>query len=179
VTKFPSSIAARLLALASFTMCVPGHAIVSDALEVCACVEEIPGEGGCSFIGTAVTLEPLGLQGLGPEACFPDVPPGDYIVAATCGSNPFGCPRPTHVTVVDSDVHVVLPAVSPCAGHCSYGSPVRISDLIRCVRISQDGSGLPSCWACDRNYDDVVSVDELVLAVTAALENCTDRLPFR
>ena len=71
-----------------------------------------------------------------------------------------------------------IPAVSPCAGHCSYGNPIRISDLIRCVRISQKEIGVSTCWACDRNYDDVVSVDELVLAVATALANCTDQLPF-
>jgi hypothetical protein len=174
----PCSIASRLVVIASITMSVSVHATQTDAVEVCACVEEIPGEGGCSFIGTQVTLEPLGLQAVGPEACFPDVPPGDYTLQASCGSNPFGCPRRTHVTVLDADVRVFIPAVSPCAGHCVYGSPIRISDLIRCVRISQEGVGLSTCWACDRNYDDLVSVDELILAVAGALDNCTDRLPF-
>src|SRR5262245_54359878 len=115
-------------------MCLLGHAVAADAFEVCACVEEIPGEGGCAFIGTAVTLEPLGLQGSGPRACFADVPPGVYTIRASCGSNPFGCPRPTRITVVDSDVEVFVPAVSPCAGHCSYGRSIRVSDLLRCVR---------------------------------------------
>ena len=76
MTKFPPRIGSRLVALATFLMYVPGSAIVSSALDVCACVEEIPGEGGCSFIGTAVTLEPLGLQGFGPRSASMMSPPG-------------------------------------------------------------------------------------------------------
>jgi hypothetical protein len=71
-----SSVAARIVVLVTLTIATLACPIESGAFEVCACVEEIPGGGGCSSIGTAVTLEPLGLPGSGPEACFADVPPG-------------------------------------------------------------------------------------------------------
>lgn len=167
-----------IVGLAALSVAPPASADETRGFQVCACIEEIPGEGGCAFIGAPVTLAPLDAVAVGPLACFSNVPPGDYIVRASCGANPFGCPRPTHVTVVDSDVSVHVPAVSPCPGHCSYSLPVRISDLIRCVAIGEGRSALSSCWACDRNYDDTVSIDELVLAVGAAQDNCTDQLPF-
>src|SRR5262249_1565858 len=44
----------------------------------------------------------------GGRFAFDHVPPGDYTVRVALGCNPYGCWRPSEVTVADSDENVVV-----------------------------------------------------------------------
>jgi hypothetical protein len=47
-----------------------------------------------------------------------------------------------------------------------------VNELIIGVILAQDPTGLPSCGAFDRNGDQLVSIDELIVAVGLALDGC-------
>ena len=76
---------------------------------------------------------------------------------------------------------VVLVAVStvagqvPCVGDCSGDGSVTVDELVRGVGIAQGAGELAACPAFDSDVDGGVAINELVAAVTAALEGCLPR----
>jgi hypothetical protein len=69
-----------------------------------------------------------------------------------------GCVRdPTHLS---------------CPGDCNDDGAVTIDELMKGTSIQLDRLPLQACFAFDRDFDERLSIDELVSAVRAALEGC-------
>jgi len=66
-------------------------------------------------------------------------------------------------------------ATSPasCPGDCDGNEHVSIADLVLGVRIALGDALIDRCQALDRNDDERVSIDELILAVNKALNGCS------
>ncbi len=150
------------------------------AARVCGCVAGEPG-GNCSQVDVTITLNPIGFTTtppiLGFGFCFDeDVPPGDYTLNVTPHCfRAVGCwPRATPVTVGDSDVAVSIPMYSCCVGSCGVFPAVHVNDLITCVSIALGNELSGDCLACDPNEDGSVTVDEILFAVTNALQGCPE-----
>jgi len=60
-----------------------------------------------------------------------------------------------------------------CTGDCNADNTVTINELLSGVNISLGAADMSSCPDFDRNGDGRVSVDELIAAVTSALDGCT------
>lgn len=78
---------------------------------------------------------------------------------------PVGTPSPTPSAIA-------TPSVSPCSGDCDHDDTVSVSELIRGVAIALGRDQLAQCPSLDRTLDGVVAVDELLVAVNAALVGC-------
>ncbi|MGH7786038.1 MAG: hypothetical protein ACRERC_04175 [Candidatus Binatia bacterium] len=63
-------------------------------------------------------------------------------------------------------------AFAACVGDCSGSRTVKVSDLIRGVNIALGNSAVTGCGALDANGNGVVSIAELVSAVSNALLGC-------
>lgn len=63
-------------------------------------------------------------------------------------------------------------AAAACIGDCDHNGRVTVAEIVRGVNISLGLSELTECPAFDRNDDQRVTVDELVTAVTLALNDC-------
>lgn len=90
--------------------------------------------------------------------------PGPTVARAT--ATPTGLPQaaspsPTRTRTAAS-----------CMGDCDGSGSVEVSELVVAVRIAVEGESPERCAAADGNADDVVSVNELVLSVSSALEGC-------
>jgi hypothetical protein len=59
-----------------------------------------------------------------------------------------------------------------CAGDCDTDHQVTTAELIRGVAIALGTLADDNCPALDRNHDGQVTVDELVDAVSRALDGC-------
>ncbi len=60
-----------------------------------------------------------------------------------------------------------------CTGDCDASERVTVAELVRSVRLAL-GESIPStCLAADRNLDDSVSIDELMLSVNNSLFGCS------
>ncbi len=66
-----------------------------------------------------------------------------------------------------------------CAGDCDGDRAVAVAELVRVVAISLGKSPLSSCPSVDLNGDHSVRVNEIVTAVSSALQGCTDRAAAR
>lgn len=65
------------------------------------------------------------------------------------------------------------PAVAvACMGDCDGDGRVLVDEIVRGVTVALGGTGLEECGAYDRNLDAAVTVDELLVAVSAALTGC-------
>jgi phosphohistidine phosphatase SixA len=62
--------------------------------------------------------------------------------------------------------------VSPCPGDCNFDLQVTVNELVLAVNIALDQAPLSACVAADRAGDGVVSIDDLLAAVAAALQGC-------
>lgn len=59
-----------------------------------------------------------------------------------------------------------------CAADCNGSDSVEINELLGCVGIMLGNASLGTCSACDVDANTLVSIDELVVAVDAALHGC-------
>ncbi len=59
-----------------------------------------------------------------------------------------------------------------CPGDCGGSQQVTITDLITCVSIALENQTVSACMACDVDGNGVVTVNELIQAVSAALYGC-------
>jgi hypothetical protein len=59
-----------------------------------------------------------------------------------------------------------------CPGDCGGVLQVTITDLVTCVAIALDSQPVSACTACDLDGDQMVGVNELIKAVSAALYGC-------
>jgi hypothetical protein len=64
------------------------------------------------------------------------------------------------------------PTTGSCPGDCDGGGTVAVNEIIRCVNILLEQAGIDTCPVCDRNGNDLVTVDELVQSVNALLRGC-------
>lgn len=62
-----------------------------------------------------------------------------------------------------------------CLGDCDGDSLVSIDDLISLVNLALENQPISACTAGDRDFDRRTAMEELVAAVRAALEGCSDR----
>jgi hypothetical protein len=69
-------------------------------------------------------------------------------------------------------VDVVLAAPPSCLGDCDGNGAVTINELITGVNLALAAQQLAQCPAFNRNYDGLVTIDELVAAVSNALGRC-------
>lgn len=60
----------------------------------------------------------------------------------------------------------------PCVGDCDGDGVISVGELVRGVSIALGLTDLDSCPEFDRNGDDAVGIDELVLAVGGSLHGC-------
>ncbi len=65
-----------------------------------------------------------------------------------------------------------LPGPQACAGDCDTDGTVTVDELLRGVDIALGNQALAVCPAIDTSGDLAVSVDEIIQAVTTALEGC-------
>ena len=66
-----------------------------------------------------------------------------------------------------------LPATARCDGDCGRDGAVSVADLVTAVNVALANAPLANCTAVDVDGSGQVTIDELVLAVGAALEGCT------
>ncbi len=59
-----------------------------------------------------------------------------------------------------------------CAGDCNGDRDVTVDELVRAVRIALEQEELATCVAADRDQNGLVTVDEVIAGVTAALNGC-------
>ena len=59
-----------------------------------------------------------------------------------------------------------------CTGDCNGDARVAVGELIRSVAIALETPDARDCLAADRNLDDAVRIDELMLSVGNALDGC-------
>jgi hypothetical protein len=57
-------------------------------------------------------------------------------------------------------------------GDCSSDFRVLVDEVLRCVTMAIAIGGAATCPGCDGNMDGMVTVDEIVRAVNAALNGC-------
>lgn len=71
------------------------------------------------------------------------------------------------------------PTLLSCAGNCRSVSArrVTIDELMTGIGIALGQQPLKMCWAFDVNHDGLVGIEELVLAVTAAMYGCGGHAP--
>lgn len=91
-----------------------------------------------------------------------------------CVNDVLGCPGhvdpgPTSTPVEPTPT---LCGITPCEGDCNADCSVVIDELILGVRILLGFSPLSSCESVDSTMDGVVTVDELVRAVSRASVGC-------
>ncbi len=67
---------------------------------------------------------------------------------------------------------LALPAGALCPGDCDENHTVDVAELVRGVNVALGSQPLSACQAVDRSGDQYVTIDELVVAVHAALEGC-------
>ena len=63
-------------------------------------------------------------------------------------------------------------ATAACDGDCDYDGGVTVDEVIRGVSIALGTESIEQCTVIDRNADRQVTVDEIVSALTAALDGC-------
>lgn len=146
------------------------------------CAQEFPppirphgcGSGIFSLIASYRSIPPLPepyVEGL--WLVFDNVAPARYNFQPGC--NPFGCWRPETVTITDHDVDVVLEMVplSPTAPPGGTWTPTPV------VSPTLTPTPSPALRPCvgDENGDGVVTIDEIMQAVDAALHGCTEGQP--
>lgn len=78
----------------------------------------------------------------------------------------MGSPTPTATRLAT--------APTPCSGDCNDDGRVTIDELVRGVNIALGNVDLGSCLYLDTNHNAQVSIAELIGAVRATLEGCTD-----
>ena len=69
------------------------------------------------------------------------------------------------------------PGSGTCVGDCDGSGAVDVSEVIRCVGMAV-GTGGGDCARCDVNGDTVVSINEIVAAVSSLLAGCAGRDPY-
>jgi DNA-binding beta-propeller fold protein YncE len=92
---------------------------------------------------TATAVKTLSLPGTGQDVAI--------------GAIPFGC---------------VVPRESGCVGDCASSGAVEISDVLLGVNIALGRASVEQCMAIDANGDGSVTIDELLKAITNALNGC-------
>lgn len=67
-----------------------------------------------------------------------------------------------------------LPTPASCVGDCDENGSVAINELVKGVKIALAGGQINECPALDADLDAIVSVSELITAVTFAAEGCPE-----
>ena len=71
---------------------------------------------------------------------------------------------------------VLLASAAPvfaCTGDCDADGRVLVDEIVLGVNLALGTEATASCYAYDRNFDDAVTVDEILSAVSSALEGCS------
>jgi hypothetical protein len=98
-------------------------------------------------------------------------------VAATqvfCTNPTIPTPAPTATPTI-AETPTRTPPPLPCVGDCDDSGEVTVGDLLTMVNIALGNAPVSDCIPGDPNGDHQVSVDEILVAVSNALEGC--RLP--
>ena len=64
-------------------------------------------------------------------------------------------------------------ATPPCTGDCDHSHHVTISELTKGVDIALGKLPLSECAVFDQSGNEEVDINELIVAVSAALEGCS------
>lgn len=67
---------------------------------------------------------------------------------------------------------IPAPAQTACAGDCDNNRNVTIDEILRGINVSLGEASLGDCTAFDLNADHIVTVDELLASIRAALDGC-------
>jgi hypothetical protein len=59
-----------------------------------------------------------------------------------------------------------------CSGDCNLDGQVSIAELLRMVNIALGDAAVDTCAAGDSNHDQVVTINEILQAVSRALTGC-------
>jgi len=140
---------------------------------------EDDGEGHICHLGSE---DPSG----GGDVCDPDddddgiCDRGGPVPEGTLGAPPGGCregpsgrdvcPIVPDPQQIDRDHNDIGLACDPAEAYLLSGD--WLDDLIRLVNIALDNQPISACTAGDREFDRRITIDELVVAVRAALEGC-------
>lgn len=95
--------------------------------------------------------------------------PTATVPPATATATPTG----TVPLVTSTPTATRTPGTGPCAGDCNDNGVVTVDELVRAVRIALETANVDVCNPADRDGNHAVSINELVLAVNAALHGCT------
>lgn len=121
-------------------------------------------------------------SGCGSDCCIAHDQAGcsdDACKTCVCGVDSFCCDQlwdGSCVDIANGDPCTTTCACSAstpsCPGDCANARMVMINDLIRCVNIALDSTDLSTCSACDVDGNGMVEINELIMAVNAALTGC-------
>lgn len=100
---------------------------------------------------------------------LPTVPPETPVATATpiAVATFTAAPEPE-----PSDHPDDTPSPAICAGDCGADGVVTVGDLVTIVNVALGSMTMSSCSACDQDGSGEATVDEVVLAVDAALRGC-------
>jgi len=94
-----------------------------------------------------------------PTALTPAVPTTTPTATPTSTSSPPLTVTPTPTTTV-------------CAGDCGHDGEVSIGDVVLMVNVALEQAEISECDAGDRDQNDVITIDEILVAVYHALNGC-------
>jgi hypothetical protein len=103
------------------------------------------------------------------------MPPGDPVVAGpeqtgidmSFGDAQVGMPTPT-----PTSTPTPTPAPGTCVGDCKASGSVSVEDLVTMVAVGLGTLNVSSCRVGDANHDGQITVDEILKAVSNALNGC-------
>ncbi len=163
--------------------------LVTCLLPIAAAAPAGPTELGLDrlFAGNQNGMLIPGIAGIDGELEIdPDLPVPTNTVSGSRTATPTRTPSaavsPTR-TPLPTGSATTTPTPSPtgritlCTGDCDGDGFARIDELVRAVEIALGKGPLADCVNIDRNRDEAVTVDELVIAVRNALQQCPETTP--
>ncbi len=67
---------------------------------------------------------------------------------------------------------VLYPSLTLCGGDCDGNGEVDVTELLTAVNVALGESAIDLCYRADRDEDNEIRVDEIMRAVSAALDGC-------
>jgi hypothetical protein len=129
-----------------------------------------------------------------PTATYTATPPATLIPSATTAPSATTRPSATRAATPTASASsppsatptatlppsaTVVPTALDCPGDCDGDGAVAIAELVRAVAIASGSAPATSCATLDANADGVVTINELVVAVSGALTGCATLPPLR
>ena len=92
-------------------------------------------------------------------------------------TNPTSTPVATSIassTPTPTATATISPTISVCAGDCDASSSVSIDEIVLLVRLARGEAQFANCRPGDTNGDGTITIDEVLTAISAALNGCSE-----